>query len=661
MTISTVSCLPLAEVLYSFMTKSQTDHQEIPPHLEQEKLIEFLESLHRIVKIGIYYPVGHKVLDNAAEQFQRNISRIADINRSAHIRLQGEILFVESFKISTMTHALFEFRKIMLDLGIAAIEIDRAILLPELLQFVGSLLLSRSQLKGIKEFTKAEIANLPPSVRITQEEFLVDENAAPTGGDDEDAEQGLNTIFQILAEQGLERNKIEQCKKFLNDLSTRFSHQPLSVKGLPAVNWNDVQGMIIKVVSNDYHFSDNSGEVFAQTELNILSSIFHSLGEAEDKESQETIDLLVSVFGGSTFKKQNLHVGPDKLKRLRPADHMSIQTVDRIQSFVKENFIPRKTLEKINQIDHSEELAILLQLLQFRQSPAVESKIRQNLRHILTLPLNVREIEILTMGARHLAACADVDRFYDVMQFLSILLRNAKNISSQQFLAAVCQKISSESQSLLWPILVNEILASGCTVGRRVFGELVLIAAGPADSEMKERWPELEALDCFQEKKIAPDIFDPELRNGFPLYAFLLETTLKRQIGARVLGSLAESPSDWLIEAVAPLIQLAIPQHSKFLQVYLLVAQQNNLTANLRVAAGTLTVQQLPEISEQQMNEAWVVKTIQAIPEMQVAETRKLLERIIGEKRLYIIPKWPNACRRSATVALGQLNHRSLE
>jgi hypothetical protein len=644
------------------MIKSQTDYQEIPPRFEQKKLIEFLESLHRIVKIGIYYPAGHKVLDNAAEQFQRNISGIADMNRSVHLELQGETLSVEGYEISTMTHALYEFRNIMLELGIGAIEIDRVILLPELLQFVRSLLLGRSQLKGIKEFTKAEIVNLPPSVRIIQKEFLIDKNASPTGDDGEDAEQGLNNIFQILAEQGLARDKIEQCKKFLNDLSRRFSGQPLNVKGLPAVKWSDVQGLIVKVVSNTYLHSDDSGEVFAQTELNILSSIFHGLGKAvKDKESQETINLLVSVFGGSTFKKQDLHDGANKLKKLRPADHIPIATVDQIQSFVKDNFIPRKTLEKITQIDHREELTILLQLLQFKQSPAVESKIRQNLRDILTTPLNVREIEILTMGTRHLAACTDVNLFYDTMQFLSTLLRNAKNLSSQQFLAAVCQKISLEAQSLLWPILVNEILASGRSVDPRAFAELLRIAAGPAGSEMKERWPELEALDCFQEKKIAPDIFDPKLKNGFPLYAFLLETTLKRQIGARILSCLAENPPDWLIEAVAPLIQLSLPQHSKFLQIYLLVAQQNNLTVNLRVAAGTLTVQHLPEISEQQMNEAWVVRTIQATPNMQIEETRKLLERIIGEKRLYIIPKWPNTCRRSAAVALGQLKRRPLE
>ena len=60
------------------------------------------------------------------------------------------------------------------------------------------------------------------------------------------------------------------------------------------------------------------------------------------------------------------------------------------------------------------------------------------------------------------------------------------------------------------------------------------------------------------------------------------------------------------------------------------------------------------------MDEAWVVKTIRATPQMQVEETRALLERIIAEKRMYIVPKWPNGCRQAATAALEQLKRRPL-
>jgi hypothetical protein len=176
---------------------------------------------------------------------------------------------------------------------------------------------------------------------------------------------------------------------------------------------------------------------------------------------------------------------------------------------------------------------------------------------------------------------------------------------------------------------------------------------------MKGRWQELEAMDCFQEKKIAADIFDPEMKNSFPLFSFLLGTSMKRPISARILIGLMARPPDWLIEAVAPLLQLAVPHHLKFLQIYLLAAQQEYFSDNVRMAAGTLVVHHLPEISEQQMREAWVVKTILATPEIQVEETRPLLERIIEEKHMFIVPKWPTACRRAAAEALKSLRRRT--
>jgi hypothetical protein len=177
---------------------------------------------------------------------------------------------------------------------------------------------------------------------------------------------------------------------------------------------------------------------------------------------------------------------------------------------------------------------------------------------------------------------------------------------------------------------------------------------------MRALWPELETMDAFQDKKMATDIFDPAAKNCYLLFSFLLETSMKKQIGARILDILRANPPDWLIEAVAPLLQLVIPQHLKFLRTYLLVAQQNVFTVAMRIAAGNFVVHHLPEISEQQRTEAWVAKTILATPEMQVAETRPLLQRIIEEKHMVVIPKWPNACRKAAAEALKHLKRKPL-
>ncbi len=635
--------------------------QEIPPHLEQQNLIEFLESLHRICKIGTYYPAGHIALDQAAGHFRKKISGVADTNRSVLIELQGETLYVAGMAISKVTKALQELKKLLFDLGVKSLEIDRAILMPELLQLVKSLLLGRSRLQGIKKFTQAAIVDLPSSVRIQQKEFLVDESAVSFDGNGEDAEHGLNSVFQALAEMGLEGGQIEQCREFLNSLAEKFSGKPLNLQGLPAVTWKDVRSLLVKVVSGAHLQSGGSVEAATQNDLTALSAIFHGLEkETQDQGAQKAINLLVSVFGGGASRRKTPAGSTGLAKKFRSADNTPVQSVWQLQAFVDDNAMDGTTLEQLNQIDHREELTILLQLLQSQQVPAVDGKIRQNLRSIITTQLSEGELEILTSGLMHLATGTDRSRFYDAMQFLATFSRGAKNFTSHQFLVIICQKISAAARVLLWPILVNEILATGRIIDRRAFDELVTIAARLPGPEMKERWPELQTMDCFQEKKIAADIFNPEHAHGFPLFSFLLETSMKKQIGARIVSGLIACPPDWLIKAVAPLLQLDNAQHLKFLQIYLLVAQQKNFSVKLRVAAGTLVVHHLPELSEEQRREAWVVKTILATPEMQVEETRPLLERIRDEKRMLVVPIWPVGCRRAAAEALRNLRRRPL-
>jgi hypothetical protein len=644
------------------MDTTAADFQAIPSHLGQKKLIEFLESLQRIFKIGTYYPAGHAVLDKATAQLLRNLAGIADTKRSVRVDLQGDTLFVEDIKILTESYAVLEFKQLLIDLGIGTLEIDRAIPLPELLQIVRSLLMGRAQLQGSRHFTRADLVDVPSAVRIRQKEFLVDENSILLDESDEDAAHGLNTVFQVLDEQGLDRKQIEQCKDFLNSLSERFAGKPINIKGLPAVSWREVRSLLVKVITRAYRLSDDPGVIFAENELNALSAIFVGLeSEARDKEAKESINLLVSIFGRTAFgNKRGLEDATGKTREIRPADDTPLMSVEELESFIKDNFVHGKILEKMTQVDHREELSILLQLLQFKQEPAAEGKIRQNLRDILTTRLKTEEVEILIRGLAHLVSCEDTVRFHDAIHFIAVLLRGAENLSSQQFLVLILRQIPPAMQSLIWPIIVNEVLAMGRAADQTHFDELTAIAGRMSASAMRALWPELETMDTFQEKRMATDIFNPAAKNSYLLFSCLLETSMKKQIGARVLDSLRANPPDWLIEAVAPLLQLAIPQHLKFLRTYLLVAQQNVFTVAMRVAAGTFVVHLLPEISERQRTEAWVAKTILATPEMQVAETRPLLVRIVEERHMVVIPKWPSACRKAAAEALRHLKRKPL-
>lgn len=645
------------------MEDSRKNTEAVPAHLDQKNLIGFLESLHRLCRIGTYYPAGHAVLDQAVAHFRHNLEKLAEAKRSVLVSLRGETLLVQDVEVVTTSNAVRELQHLLADLGIATLEIDRAILLPELLQLIRGLLLGRAQLQGSRHFTQAEIVDIPSSVRIRQKEFLVDENLVLVDQSDEEAAHGLNTIFQVLADQGLERNQIERCRAFLNSFAERFAGRPISIAGLPAVSWKEVRRLMIRVIGSACQIADDPGVTFAENDLNALSAIFAGLEkEAEDKETQETINILVSAFGRNTFgrKQRQLDGCASGSKGRLPADDIALMPVGQLQSFVGRNAVEGRILAKLNRADRREELSILLQLLQFRQESAVEDKIRQILRDILTSGLAAKEVELLIKGAANLAAGEDAGRFRGTIRFIAALLRPGTIFSSQQFLVLILGRISPAAQTLLWPVAVGELLAAGRAADPLYFDELAALACRLRADEMQDLVPELETLDCFQQKKIAADIFDPTAKNTYPLFSILLETSLKMPIGSRVLKSLLEKPSDWLIEAVAPLLQLADPQHLKFLQTYLLVAQQKVFSVAMRIAAGFFVAHRLPEIAEQQRTEAWVARTILATPEMQVAETRPLLERIIEEKHMVVMPTWPSVCRKAAAEALKKLKRKPL-
>ena len=642
------------------MNSTAAGKQEVPPHLSQKKLVEFLESLHRIFKIGIYYPAGHAVLNQAAEQFQRNLTDVVDTRRSVVVELRGDAILVEQVEIQRLTRAVEEFRKLLNDLGIWTLEIDHGILLAELLQLVKCLLLGRSQLQGKKDFTMGELQDLPASVKIRQKEFMIDESSIIVGGgDDDDEGHGLNSVFEILVEQGFERAQIDQCKRFLNSLADKFSGRKLDLRGLPSVTWADVRKLLVKVVTSAYRRNEG-GALVVQNDLNALSSIFAGLErQAEDRETKETISLLISVFGRFSPSQTQPAAGKGA-GRLRD-EAIPVMTIEQLQEFVGKNYVHASILERISLGDRCEELSILLQLLQGQPEEMVLDRIRKNLRSVLALGLSDREIELVANGLAALLNGGVTDTFEETLALVTVMLRSPSLPTSLQFLERLYRKIDPARLDAAWTVIVNELLMVGRDEKGEVFDRLAAIASSLPDEEMRRLWQRLEEMDVFQSKKMATDIFDPAARRSYRLFSFLLNTSMKKAISARVLDALRAHPPDWMIEAVAPLLQPLVPNHMKFLQAYLLLARKSNeVPLSMLAMAGNLVVQHLPEVTDEQKSEPWVLKTIQAMPEMQVEQTRTVLNQIITEKRVMLMPRWPSACRKTANEAMARLKRRPL-
>jgi hypothetical protein len=279
----------------------------------------------------------------------------------------------------------------------------------------------------------------------------------------------------------------------------------------------------------------------------------------------------------------------------------------------------------------------------------------------LALGLSDREIELVANGLAALLNGGVTDTFEETLALVTVMLRSPSLPTSLQFLERLYRKIDPARLDAAWTVIVNELLMVGRNEKGEVFDRLAAIASSLPDEEMRRLWQRLEEMDVFQSKKMATDIFDPAARRSYRLFSFLLNTSMKKAISARILDALRAHPPDWMIEAVAPLLQPLVPNHMKFLQAYLLLARKSNeVPSSMLAMAGNLVVQHLPEVTDEQKGEPWVLKTIQAMPEMQVEQTRTVLNQIITEKRVMLMPKWPSACRKTANEAMARLKRRPL-
>lgn len=643
------------------MNEPRQPAEKATPPRPQKVLVEFIEALHRIIKIGTYYPQGHAALDRAAHLFQNSLLKIAEETTSAGIELKGSKLVVENQEITTNNPAITEIMAIFRDLGIGRVEIDRAVPLKDLLQMIKTLLQHRSQLQGIKQFTKARLVDLPATVRVFQQEFLVEETAHQVASSD--GETDLDAVFLALEEQGLDQKQISQCRAFLNSMDQRFAKQPIRLKGLPAISWQDVRKLMAKIVGSGFQFNESAGKGLFYNDLNALSAIFDSLQQQlDDRESLETINLLVSAFNrGQLAKKSPATSVEGGKKGLRAKDKGTDLTIGEIQTYVHGHGSTAAPPITIRQVDRCDELAILLQMMQFPLEASSIEGLQSSLRDILAAPLSPRMVDVLIKGTLHLTKTVQDEWLEETVAFISRQLRGSATFSSQSFLIVLCRQFPPEALELLWTTLINELLTVGRTSEEgHVFKELARLAASIPGQAMLNRLPRLEEIDAIREKRIVANIFDPELREAYPIYAVLLETSMRTTIASRVLEGLRAAPPDWLIAAVAPLIDSSQPHHQQILYTYLHIAQRQKLSVALQVMAGNLVVERLAGLEDTAKSAPWVTKTIEVTPQLQVEGTRQLLERIISEKKFLVIPKWPAPCRQAATRALQRLKSKPL-
>ncbi|MEE4241750.1 MAG: hypothetical protein V2I36_09790 [Desulfopila sp.] len=636
------------------MTKPSSSESDTSP----VTLSEFMNSLHRLFKIAIYYPTGHVILDKATDRFMHLLNQLAGDTPSVNIRIFHNTVVLEDVEMNSEEPFIKEFNALFSTLGISAITISRHISMAEAHDFIRKMLAYKAKILGAKQFTQIHITDLPGSIEIEQKEFLA-RSGKSASGDDADSIDNLNTFIESLSKYGLNETEIEQCRTLLDSLPQQLQNSNIDMGDLPSASWDDVANLLARAIKGG-KAQDSQGKITssAHANINALASILKKLEtETHDKKSRDAINLLVSIIRKPLADSTDEDVPEEIIIRRTFPDKPTV-SVSHIQEFTTKQKLNPKILIKIpTSLQDNETLSILMQLAHFEQPLPSQIRMQQLFRETLSATLSEKTWEILSKGLHLLAQKGREARLSATIRLLTDPIRRSPHGNTLFLFQQTLKLCNSTENVLFWPHVVNEMLIEGCSKDTVSYHNLCLFAARLPNEQMTAALSSLRSLEAFQENKIASDVFHSVSPACYPLFAFLLKTEIERYIGERVLGGLRRNPRDWLIKAVVPLLDLSRQEDKLFLYSYLRQAAQKRLSEPLKNTAGAIITASLPHINQERRNETWVLDTIHAMAQLKSEKTTELLRQIAGGKKLLFIPEWPAACRTAAQKALAASGH----
>ncbi len=636
--------------------------EEEPQTVDPMAVADLVAALETVFRIGVYYPPGHAMCDQAAEKFTRAMGRTLGKAPSLRFEVAGGVLSLQELPLDPELRGVADFLELMETLGVAAIEMDSNLLPSDLYEFVIGMLAYRNEIKGAREFQQLVIEDMPPTIHVEHLEFLVPEIEEPAEDCSGDTSQPrLETLMGALRKQGLDNDQVNQCRQLMQAIPGYLTQAKLDGANLPQVTWKDVEKLLLNSVRTKPGRSSDDDDNAPSTHdnLNALTAIFSTLNKSQTNNHRTAIDLLLSVSRRdipSDFQDGNQPKPPSKPKPESTADLIPIADIRAAIEQFEDHPDGELTLTSEG---HCEYLTILFQLLKQEQTQAIQSRIQKGFHDILRDTLLTREGDILVAGARQLLELAKPERVFGSMQMLTNLVRSSKSTSAIVFLRDVALDLETGQLALLWPFLVNETLQNGPGDQHEAFAQVTALAANVDEAVRSAGMEQLKDLSALQNKHCARGILANPSPEWCHLLAWLLDTPSGVFLGAPIMEELRRRPLAWICEAVLPLLPRFIPEHRDFLVGILQQAGHDNPSNELIDQAGELVAEHLPDLPRDQRNEPWVPVTLRQVSALRMTGRVRFLKSVMQSRKFLIIPEWPRACRKAAAEALAMTDDKA--
>ena len=647
----------------------------------------FFESLARLLKIGSYYPEGHVVFERASRYFQSHLRAFKGSVNGVELEVNRTGCIVGGRDVGKLSSVGGEMRRLIFNAGLHRIVFHQQVTSRDMQLFF--IRLSEWKIKAgeAQNFVYFSGDKFPQTIEVFQQEFVASKGEKEKGEtssaavNNNNVYDGIGDICRNLIKNGHNRDEVILCRDFLVQATTKQAavDDQFSSEKDDDLEWGDIVEMISRLISRTDK-GEKTSTSSDGTELNVITNIFESFNAEKEGAGRQAINILLGHFNNEAEPEQNT---PILVKKVIPPKEdnselrvsLSQEVEDRdteerrreivagrraaleahqkqrddIFQFVSKKRIPVDVLQKLSASDSSEELSILFQLYLDARDRESLVTLAWRIKGLFNQRPTGREWNVTMAGLNAVICKQGFGSFFALCRGVMERLHADGVSQGQRFVIDLVRRVDNDHRGMLWPFLVNEMVVAGAGE-RKNFVLLARYAAGIPNTSMVSFLPYLESLDGFgkMEGKKHCTFFLPDVVEAFPLYSFLLETSLRQETVHQVLEGLQSKPPDQFMCAVSHLLRPDNAEHLQILKQYLLSRPKGALPSIVQDRGAQLLVDFLRASEGRDVDEELLLELIAASKGITSDLIQGMLQRITSEKKMGVVYLWSTRCRKVA-------------
>jgi len=622
------------------------------PRLQAEAA-ELLLSIDKLMTVGTYYQPGHAQHQVVAEQCEDVVRRCLATRSELDIEVTAEGLRVFDQDFPAACREARRLFSLGDPLSLGVIRIRPGATAQQLRDGLAVLQTRKNSLKASTSYEEVEITGMPENVEALGRSLYL---RTRTGGGGSLA-GGAFDPHLILPEMLLDGADLHKSEaEFLRIVNGMIKARSGGVsddaetgpvfdisKGLPQSVLADIAHVIESLVgtkSDPMVYEHLIAHARSALELTGDPELVELVFEKLRKEVDPAGAPKAKLIGRS--KAQKRKSGGTKY-------NLSLAELDELIESIVEPYGP---MENPESRDRAGALGICLQMLRTAPSDELTRGIHGTLRRIFGAPgFAGPERRATARLVVEILGGPDPEGEEPLFHLYWDMLREYRPQDVGPVWREVWSILPPRLRPRVWPFTVNDIL-----LGMTWDDPLAMLALYGAVSRVpvagnSQIRYKLENLSALREGILADDIFDPPPPLLFPVLHLLIGTSLSPVLGPLLHDHLLALQTHPLSVVM---LEAAAEYHPGNRVVYMAILEQGvrgRLTARMLELGPRMLSLALLRLPPGERSEPWLAGAIEWLARLAPESAAPVLEKIVSEKKLMVIPAWPKHLREAAEKA----------